>query len=75
MLFLKRVDLFLKNIPSEADKIGMLLVIQGVGFYFRTALKSVTALIPAFVGIPILSLGIDTFKESTWKHAMHTSKA
>ena len=63
------------NMPKTAIAIGTLLVIQGIGFYIGTDSKSVTALIPAFVGLPILSMGILAFKESARMHAMHVAAA
>ena len=56
--------------------IGILLTLLGVGFYVALLAvegenPSVTALIPAFVGIPVLVLGLAALKESIHKHAMH----
>lgn len=56
--------------------IGLLLTLQGAGFYFGLAAvegksPSVTALIPAFAGIPILILGLVALKEAARMHAMH----
>lgn len=50
-------------------------MIQGVGFYFGTGAKSVTALIPTFVGLPLLLLGLLAMKESVRRHAMHAASA
>lgn len=63
------------NMPKLAIAIGSLLVIQGIGFYVGTDSKSVTALIPAFVGLPILLMGILALKESARMHAMHVAAA
>ena len=46
------------NMPRINVAVGSLLIMQGIGFYVGTASKSVTALIPAFVGLPILVLGV-----------------
>lgn len=56
--------------------IGLLLTLLGVGFYAGLALvegeaPSVTSLIPAFAGIPILLLGLVALRESARMHAMH----
>lgn len=59
------------NMPKIAITIGLLLILQGAGFYVVTETKSVTALIPTFFGIPILILGCVALKESVRKHAMH----
>ena len=63
------------NTPKTAIAIGTLLVIQGIGFYIRTESRSVTALIPAFVGLAILLMGLLAFKESARMHAMHVAAA
>jgi hypothetical protein len=63
------------NMPKTAVAIGTLLVVEGIGFYIGTDSKSVTALIPAFVGLPILLMGILSFKESARMHAMHVAAA
>ena len=54
---------------------GVLLVIQGFGFYVGTSSKSTTALIPSFIGLPMLALGILAWRESARKHAMHLAAA
>ena len=45
--------------------IGVLLILLGVGFYFGTGRASVTALIPAFVGLPVAVLGAIALKGTT----------
>lgn len=56
--------------------IGSLLILLGVAAYVILAVgsgtsASVTALIPAFAGIPILLLGLAARNESYRAHAMH----
>jgi hypothetical protein len=51
------------------------LILQGVGFYVATETKSMTALIPAFFGLPILVLGTVALKEPIRMHAMHGAVA
>lgn len=63
------------NLPKITIAIGLLLILQGVGFYVVTETKSVTALIPAFFGLPIAVLGCVALKESVRKHAMHGAVA
>jgi lysylphosphatidylglycerol synthetase-like protein (DUF2156 family) len=63
------------NMPRTAIAFGVLLTLQGVGFYIATSSKSVTALIPAFVGIPMLALGLAAFRDFARKHAMHAASA
>jgi peptidoglycan/LPS O-acetylase OafA/YrhL len=63
------------SLPKITIAIGLLLILQGVGFYFVTETKSMTALIPTFIGLPILVLGCVALKESLRKHAMHGAVA
>ncbi len=51
--------------------LGLVLVTLGLGSYFGTGRESITALIPAFFGLPLLLLGLVALKESMRKHAMH----
>lgn len=51
--------------------VGLILIGLGLGGYFGTGTPSVTALIPAFFGAPILLLGALALKDSMRKHAMH----
>ncbi len=51
--------------------LGLVLIALGIGSYFGTGRASVTALIPAFFGVPLLLLGLLALKESMRKHAMH----
>ncbi|PLX26403.1 MAG: hypothetical protein C0600_10915 [Ignavibacteria bacterium] len=49
---------------------AILTVLGGLG-YALSGGESVTALIPAFFGIPIFILGLLARKESLYKHMMH----
>ncbi len=51
--------------------LGLVLIALGLGSYFGTGRASVTALIPAFFGLPILVLGVAALKEHLRKNAMH----
>jgi uncharacterized membrane protein len=51
--------------------LGIILVALGLISYFGISSESITALIPAFLGIPILILGILALNEKYIKHAMH----
>lgn len=58
--------------------IATLLILLGIGSYLNASRRSaenarpsVTALIPAFVGLPILVLGLVALNPSARKHAMH----
>jgi len=59
------------TLPRTTVLIGLLLILQGIGFYVVTETKSVTALIPAFFGAPIFLLGLAAMKESIRMHALH----
>jgi peptidoglycan/LPS O-acetylase OafA/YrhL len=62
--------------PNVTIAFGAMLCLLGVGMYLATGTYSWTALIPAFVGLPLLLLGlIARAKESLRKHAMHAAAA
>jgi hypothetical protein len=50
---------------------GAVLVLLGLGGYFGSDTQSMTALIPAFFGVPLALLGLLALKDSLRKHAMH----
>lgn len=50
---------------------GALLSALGVGLYFASESRSITALIPAFFGIALIVLGLIARNEKARKHAMH----
>jgi uncharacterized membrane protein len=50
---------------------GALLTLLGVGSYFLSGMVSVTALIPAFFGLPVLVLGWVMRDPARTKHAAH----
>jgi len=53
--------------------IGCVLIALGVGSYFGTGRASVTALIPAFIGLPLAILGVVALNDGLRKHAMHAA--
>jgi hypothetical protein len=59
--------------PNVTIALGSLLILIGAGFYFGTGATSVTALIPAFLGIPIGLAGLAARREAWRKHAMHAA--
>ncbi len=61
--------------PRIAIVFGSLLVLVGVGFYIGTGAASVTALIPAFIGLPLALLGGLATRENLRRHAMHGAAA
>ncbi|GMW00160.1 MAG: hypothetical protein AMXMBFR84_12980 [Candidatus Hydrogenedentota bacterium] len=50
---------------------GLALAALGIGFYLNTGGVSVTALIPAFFGFPVLVCGLLAIREKFRMHAMH----
>ena len=51
--------------------LGFVLIALGLGSYFGTDRESVTALIPAFFGLPLLILGLIARNERRRKTAIH----
>jgi uncharacterized membrane protein len=56
---------------------GSVLVLLGLFAYFVLSgeTKSMTAMIPAFFGVPIVVLGLVATKDGARKHAMHAAAA
>jgi len=52
---------------------ALALIATGVGFYFGTGTGSVTALIPAFIGAPLLACGLIAMNRKALKIAMHVA--
>jgi len=52
---------------------GILLTILGGGMYVYTEMNSITALIPAFFGVPLIVLGFIARNEKFRMHAMHVA--
>lgn len=50
---------------------GIILIVLGLISYFGISSESITALIPAFLGIPLLVLGWIGLSEKYRKHSMH----
>ncbi len=50
---------------------GVIFILMGLYSYFGISSESVTALIPAFFGVPMLILGWLGLNEKYLKHAMH----
>jgi uncharacterized membrane protein len=50
---------------------GIVLILLGLISYFGISSESITALIPAFLGIPLLVLGWIGLSEKYRKHSMH----
>ena len=63
------------TMASTTILFGVLLTLLGLGGYFLTGTSSVTALIPAIFGVPLLVLGFLARSEPARKHAMHAAAA
>jgi hypothetical protein len=59
--------------PFRSILIGVILTLLGFISYLASGGESWTALIPAFIGIPMILLGYVAKKESARKHAMHAA--
>ena len=59
------------NLPVTTIVYGSLLIVLGVTGYLMSGMVSITALIPAFLGIIILVSGVLAQKESRRKLFMH----
>ena len=55
--------------------IGGILVVTGVVGYFASSAVSVTALIPAFVGIALVAAGLIARRPAAHRHAIHAALA
>ena len=59
--------------PKISVVFGILLSVLGLYGYFGMGRVSITALIPVFIGIPIIILGVLAFDENKIKHSMHAA--
>ncbi len=53
--------------------VGLILIAIGVAFYIGTGGKSITAMIPAFVGLPLAICGFVALNDLRRKAAMHVA--
>lgn len=61
------------NMPAVTIVYGLLLIALGIVFYVATGQASVTALIPAFFGVPVVLAGVVGRRPQLLKHAMHAA--
>lgn len=59
--------------PKLAISFGIVLVLIGLVSYFGISSESITALIPTFLGIPLLIAGYIGLNEKYLKHSMHVA--
>ena len=61
------------NMPKIALWYALILILMGLVGYFGMGRESITALIPTFVGIPVLVAALLARNDSIRKHAMHAA--
>ena len=59
--------------PKVSVVFGFLLSVLGLYGYFGMGRASITALIPLFIGVPIIILGLLAFNEKRIKDSMHAA--
>jgi uncharacterized membrane protein len=59
--------------PKISIVFGSLLSVLGLYGYFGMGEVSLTALIPLFIGVPIIIFGLLAFDEHKLKHSMHAA--
>ena len=63
------------NMPGITMAYAVSLILLGIIGYIATEMVSMTALIPAFFGLPIMALGIMAKNPARRKHFMHVAAA
>lgn len=61
--------------PATTRKFGLILIVLGLVSYVTTGRTSLTALIPAYVGIVFLILALAARNAAARKHVMHAAVA
>ena len=59
---------FGQDIPRLTLLVGGALVVEGLGFYLGTGMTSITSMIPAFFGIPLIAMGIMATRQPERSH-------
>ena len=59
--------------PKVSIVFGFLLSVLGLYGYFGMGRVSITALIPLFIGVPVIILGLIAFNEKRIKDSMHAA--
>ena len=57
-----------QTIPRVTLLVGGALVVEGIGFYLGTGMTSMTSLIPAFFGIPLIAMSIMATRQPERSH-------
>lgn len=61
--------------PKLSIAVGLGMIVVGIAGYLYVGAASVTALIPAFIGIVFVILGVVGLKPGVRRHAMHAAAA
>jgi hypothetical protein len=61
--------------PTTTRFVGLVLMVIGIASYWLTGRTSMTALIPAFIGVVFIALAYAARTESLRKHVMHVAVA
>ena len=59
---------FGQTIPRLTLLVGGALVVEGLGFYVGTGMTSMTSMIPAFFGIPLIAMSIMATRQPEKAH-------
>lgn len=57
-----------QKIPKLTMLVGGILVLEGIGFYFATGMTSLTSMIPAAFGIPLIAMSIMATRQPERSH-------
>jgi hypothetical protein len=64
-----------RPVTTATTVLGVVLLVIGVGGYVLTGAESITALIPAFIGLPVVVLGQLAGRPAWRRHAIHAALA
>jgi len=67
-LCMSEFTFFGQSIPRLTLLVGGALVVEGLGFYLGTGMTSMTSLIPAFFGIPLIAMSIMATRQPERSH-------
>ena len=57
-----------QTLPRLTLLVGGALVVEGLGFYMGTGMTSMTSLIPAFFGIPLIAMSVMATRQPEKSH-------
>lgn len=59
---------FGQDMPRLTLLVGGALIVEGLGFYLGTGMTSITSMIPAFFGIPLIAMGLMATRQPERSH-------